>query len=71
LVGVHFVKADVEGSEREVQWRCTEALRCSGYSQPNHLALVSLASSQAKSGATTIFVNELDAGSFKGPSNDL
>jgi hypothetical protein len=38
---------------------------------PNHLALLPLTSSQAKSGAATIFVNELDAGSFKCPSNDL
>jgi len=30
-----------------------------------------VAPSQAKSGATTIFVNELHAGSFKCPSNDL
>jgi hypothetical protein len=37
----------------------------------NLLGLLPLAVSQAKSGATTIFVNELDAGSFKCPSNDL
>jgi hypothetical protein len=35
------------------------------------LGLLPLTSSQAKSGATTIFVNELDAGSFKCPSNNL
>ena len=35
------------------------------------LGLLPLALSKAKSGATTIFVNELDAGSFKCPSNDL
>jgi hypothetical protein len=43
------------------------------HSQREHLplGLLPLAPSQAKSGATTIFVNELDAGSFKCPSNDL
>jgi len=35
------------------------------------LGLLPVAPSQAKSGATTIFVNELHAGSFKCPSNDL
>ena len=35
------------------------------------LGLLPVAPSQAKSGATTIFVNELHPGSFKCPSNDL
>src|SRR5215471_12761391 len=35
------------------------------------LGLLPVAPSQAKSGATTIFVNELHTGSFKCPSNDL
>jgi hypothetical protein len=35
------------------------------------LGLLPRAPSQAKSGTTTIFANELDAGSFKRPSNDL
>src|SRR5262249_31871160 len=35
------------------------------------LGLLPRAPSQAKSGTATIFGNELDAGSFKCPSNDL
>jgi hypothetical protein len=38
---------------------------------PPPLGLLPLALSQSKSRATTIFVNELDAGSFKRPLNDL